>query len=93
MRLINSISRGVRSGCPHIAAHKSLRYKWYTNCYNTLWDNEDCYPGSNCCNTPRAPWFVRALNTPTSDDVEICWCTWGLDVDRVGTEQVELYVY
>ena len=66
--------------------------RWYTN--NTLWDNEDCYPGSNCCNTPRAPWFVRALNIPTSDDVEIRWCTaQGLHHDRVGTEQVEIYVY
>ena len=66
--------------------------RWYTN--NTLWDNEDCYPGSNCCNTPRAPWFVRALNTPSTDDVEIRWCTGsGLKWDRVGTEQVEVYVY
>ena len=66
--------------------------RWYTN--NTLWDNKDCYPGSNCCNTPRAPWFVRALNTTTSDDVEIRWCTGqGLYNDRVGTEQVEIYVF
>ena len=64
---------------------------WHTN--NTLWDNEDCYPGSNCCNTPRAPWFVRDLNTTTSDDLEIRWCTRGLSVDRVATEQVEIYVY
>ena len=65
---------------------------WYTN--NTLWDNKDCYLESSCCNTPRAPWFVRALNTPTSDDVEIRWCTGqGLGHDSVGTEQVEIYVY
>ena len=66
--------------------------RWYTN--NTLWDNEDCYPGSNCCNTPRAPWFVRDFDTTTSDDVEIRWCTSvGLIYDRVATEQVEIYVY
>ena len=65
---------------------------WNTN--NTLLDNEDCYPGSNCCNTPRAPWFVRDLNTTTSDDLEIRWCTQrGLDYDRVSTEEVEIYVY
>ena len=66
--------------------------RWYTN--NTLWDNEDCYPGSNCCNTPRAPWFMRDLNTTTSDNLEIRWCTTrGLDYDRVATEEVEIYVY
>jgi hypothetical protein len=37
---------------------------------------------------------VRALNTPTSDDLEIRWCSGqGLVNDRVGTEQVEIYVY
>ena len=66
--------------------------QWYTN--NTLWDNQDCYPGSNCCNNPQAPWFVRDLAAPTQDDVEIRWCTiQGLHRDRVGTELVEIYVY
>ena len=66
--------------------------RWYTN--NTLWDNEDCYPGSNCCNTPRAPWFVRDFDTTKSDDVELRWCTQqGTTFDRVATEQVEIYVY
>ena len=66
--------------------------QWYTN--NTLWDNQDCYPGSNCCNNPQAPWFVRDLAAPTQDDVEIRWCTiQGLRRDRVGTELVEIYVY
>ena len=65
---------------------------WYTN--NTLWDNQDCYPGSNCCNNPRAPWFTRDLNIPTQDNVEIRWCSGqGLRYDRVGTEVVEIYVY
>ena len=68
------------------------RRQWFTN--NTLWDNQDCYPGSNCCNNPQAPWFVRELTTPTQDDVEIRWCTeQGLLRDRVGTELVEIYVY
>ena len=67
-------------------------YQWYTN--NTLWDAQDCYPGSNCCNNPRAPWFLRNLITPTHDDVEIHWCTiQGVHHDRVGTELVEIYVY
>ena len=68
------------------------RRQWFTN--NTLWDNQDCYPGSNCCNNPQAPWFVSELTAPTQDDVEIRWCTGqGLRRDRVGTELVEIYVY
>ena len=72
--------------------HYNPQAQWYTN--NTLWDNQDCYPGSNCCNNPRAPWFVRELYNVTQDDVEIRWCT-GLEphYDRVGTELFEIYVY
>ena len=78
--------------CESATEYRPLDHQWFTN--NTLWDNEDCYPGSNCCNTPRAPWFVRDLNTTTSDDVELRWCTTqGLFNDRVATEQVEIYVY
>ena len=66
--------------------------RWFTE--NTLWDNEDCPPESNCCNTPRAPWFVRDLNTTISNDIEVRWCTTqGLHYDRVGTEELEIYVY
>jgi hypothetical protein len=37
---------------------------------------------------------VRDLNTTTSDNLEIRWCTTrGLDYDRVATEEVEIYVY
>ena len=86
---------GVNHYCESATQYTpSFPPRWYTNYNNTLWDNENCYPGSNCCNTPRAPWFVRALNTPTSDDVEIRWCTGqGLHRDRISTEQVEIYVY
>ena len=66
--------------------------QWYTN--NTLWDNQDCYPGSNCCNNPRAPWFVRELHNVTQDDVEIRWCIGEtLKYEKVGTELVEVYIY
>ena len=77
--------------CESATQYPPQDHRWYTN--NTLWDNEDCYPGSNCCNTPRAPWFGRDFDTATSDDVEIRWCTRQLSVDRVATEQVEIYVY
>ena len=66
--------------------------RWYTN--NTLWDNQDCYPGSNCCNNPRAPWFVRELANVTQDDVEIRWCIGQHPSNaKIGTELVEIYIY
>ena len=64
--------------------------QWYTN--NTLWDNQDCYPGSNCCNNPGAP--VREHHNVIQDDVEICWCIGqSLVYENVGTELVEVYIY
>ena len=66
--------------------------RWYTN--NTLWDGEDCYPGSSCCDNPLAPWFRRTLQEKTTEDIEVRWCTGqGLHRDRVATELLELYVY
>ena len=66
--------------------------RWYTN--NTLWDGEDCYLGSSCCDNPLAPWFRRTLQEMTTEDIEVRWCTGqGLTHDRVATELLELYVY
>ena len=66
--------------------------QWFTN--NTLWDGEDCYPGSSCCDNALAPWFRRTLQQSTTEDIEVRWCTGqGLHRDRVATELLELYVY
>ena len=66
--------------------------RWFTN--NTLWDGEDCYPGSSCCDNPLAPWFRRTLQEKTTEDIEVRWCSGqGLHRDRVATELLELYVY
>ena len=68
--------------------------QWFTN--NTLWDGEDCYPGSSCCNSTLAPWFRRTLSQSTTEDIEVRWCTGhaqGLLYDRVATEFLELYIY
>ena len=74
------------------ATHYDPSAQWYTN--NTLWDNQDCYPGSNCCNNLQAPWFVRKLDKTIQDNVEIRWCI-GQDLifEKIGTELVEIYIY
>ena len=67
--------------------------KWFfTN--NTLWDGEDCYPGSNCCNNALAPWFRRTLHENTTEDIEVHWCNGNSHgYERLGVELVELYIY
>ena len=82
----------------HFYCESATRYRppyperWYTN--NTLWDGEDCYPGSSCCDNPLAPWFRRTLREKTTEDIEVRWCTGqGLTYDRVATELLELFVY
>ena len=66
--------------------------QWYTN--NTLWDGEDCYPGSSCCDNPLAPWFRRTLQKKTTEDIEVRWCHGqGEDIEQLGIELLELYIY
>ena len=65
---------------------------WYTN--NTLWDGEDCYPGSSCCDNPLAPWFRRTLQEKTTEDIEVRWCNGQQHIyERLGIELLELYIY
>ena len=78
--------------CESATRYRPTTFEWYTN--NTLWDGEDCYPGSSCCDNPLAPWFRRTLQEKTTEDIEVRWCTGqGLSRDRVATELLELYVY
>ena len=67
-------------------------YQWFTN--NTLWDGDDCYPGSSCCDNPLAPWFRRKLEEKTTEDIEVCWCDGhGHNTQKLGIELLEVYIY
>ena len=72
--------------------HPPYPHRWYTN--NTLWDGEDCYPGSSCCDNPLAPWFRRTLQEKTTEDIEVRWCN-GNDhsIEKLGIGLLELYIY
>ena len=66
--------------------------KWYTD-YN-LWDGKDCYPGTNCCDNTRLPWFSRTLKQETNNDITVRWCTSSeLFFDKFGTELLEIYIH
>ena len=59
-----------------------------------IWDGEECFTGSTCCDLPNLPWFHRALNTAISDNIEVRWCRdQEASNENVGVELFELYVY
>ena len=66
--------------------------QWYTS--NPLWDGKGCHWRSNCCSPSRAPWFFKALPEEATSDVEVRWCNpAGIDEDRTGIEQLEIYIF
>ena len=72
-------------------AHSSPADKWYTD--NPLWDGEDCYSTSRCCDNRRQPWFWQILPERTDSDIEVRWLRPTGAGYHVGIEQLELYVY
>ena len=78
--------------CESATRYRPPTPQWYTN--NTLWDGEDCYPGSSCCDNPLAPWFRRTLQEKTTEDIEVRWCNGdGHNTQKLGIELLELYIY
>ena len=78
--------------CESATRYRPPTPQWYTN--NTLWDGEDCYPGSSCCDNPLAPWFRRTLQEKTTEDIEVRWCNGqSHSGKRLGIELLELYIY
>ena len=61
---------------------------------NLLWDGEGC-SGSEipCCLRvhERSGWFIKELNTPTANDIEVRLCADSYDED-IRVERIELYV-
>ena len=60
-----------------------------------LWDSSgvSCVSGSSCCDNPDQPWFRKKLTTPSTDNIELRWCS---DEARsnefTATRQVELFI-
>ena len=66
--------------------------QWYTN--YTMWQG-NCYEGSNCCPDDGRPWFNIALDSPTTQDLEVRWCGYTLlnFHGNIATEILEHFVY
>ena len=64
--------------------------QWFTE--DPLWDGEGCPTNNTCCDPPNLPWFNRAIEPPSTADIELRLCQDQGDED-VGLELFELYVY
>ena len=66
-------------------------HKVYTE--DPMWDGAGCGRYSTCCSMSSAPWFMKELNTTTTDDIELRIC---LLQDKsfgdVTLKLIELYV-
>ena len=67
------------------------KYEFYPD--DLLWDGEGCTANSTCCEFRNPPYFVKKLNTPTSENIEVRLC--GYTTPTYGSvliELLELYV-
>ena len=66
--------------------------KLYANDY--LWDGENCNGlEAPCCTNHKMPWFYSALNSTTSDDIELRVCSdYGLPNEGTPLDIIELYI-
>ena len=60
---------------------------------DVLWDGRDCHSSSTCCSRRNPPYFVKTLNTTTTDDIELRMCLYSVKRHmNIAVELVELYV-
>ena len=58
---------------------------------NVLWDGEECGTNSDCCTRLSHPFFVKQLEQPTTDDIDLRLCK-GSGITDVALELVEIYI-
>ena len=74
------------------STHTTPTQQWHTS--NPLWDGKGCHSDSGCCGHARMPWFWKVLPEEATSDIELRLCKpGGIDKDKVGIEQFEIYVY
>ena len=58
-----------------------------------LWDGEGCAASSTCCSRIDHPYFIKELDTPTSDDINLRVCNANIAAaEDYAIELIELYV-
>ena len=60
---------------------------------NPLWDGEGCIASSTCCSRINHPYFIKHLETPTTNDIDLRVCIQDDDAtENILIEIVELYI-
>ena len=60
---------------------------------NPLWDGEGCIASSTCCSRKNHPYFIKHLETSTTDNINLRICIQGYTInENILLEIVELYV-
>ena len=58
-----------------------------------LWDGEDCLANSTCCSFNGPPYFIKEMETATTDDIEARLCSvYRRPISDIAVEFLELYV-
>ena len=58
-----------------------------------LWDGQHCNGLEGpCCNSTKLPWFMKALNQSSSDDIEVRACCLQLSGSIVSVDILEIFV-
>ena len=78
--------------CESAASDVFAQFVLYAN--DPLWDGKSCNGLENtCCANPKLPWFFKALNDTTTDDIELRVCSsYGLPDEGSPLDIIELYV-
>ena len=60
---------------------------------NHLWDGEGCIGDSTCCSRINHPYFIKHLEEPTTNDIDLRVCIQDDDAtENILIEIVELYI-
>ena len=77
--------------CDEGASTTPTSFRYYSD--TPLWNGKGCLQSSSCCATSGMPWFCRTLPRPTTDDIEVRWCSdQDLGNEATATELLEILV-
>ena len=77
--------------CDEGASNSPTSIRYYLDA--SLWNGKGCLQSSSCCATSGMHWFCRTLPQPTTDDIEVRWCSDNsLGNEATATELVEMFV-
>ena len=78
--------------CDTGSTHEHQEEHFYGD--DRLWDGAGCGPDNTCCSLNNPPWFIKQLQSFTSEDIEMRLCYVDSDYDGdIFIEQIKLYAH